>query len=140
MDHYQDIDGASSASEPFSSERERHESRTLRRTGVDMKATASGLRRPFHGLSERTGSDLSGASSENGILSRASEDRERIERRPHPLVDPKGRRREHELVAVQAPGRLDGSLEVEIVENVHAKVRQGHLVDRKTNCRREPGR
>src|ERR1700720_4319879 len=59
-----------------------------------------------------------------------SEDRERVERRAHALVNPQRRRGEHELVAVQTPRRRDRPLEIQVVEDVHAERRERQQVDR----------
>src|ERR1700692_819071 len=49
-----------------------------------------------------------------------SEERQRMEGRACSLLDPQGRSCEQELVTIQAPRLLNGSFEIQIIENAHA--------------------
>jgi hypothetical protein len=53
-----------------------------------------------------------------------SEDRQRIERRSRSLIDAQWHSREEKFLTIQLPGFLDGSFNIQIVENVYAQSRQ----------------
>src|SRR5437016_12840853 len=49
------------------------------------------------------------------------EDGDWVERRSRAALDRQRRERQHELIAVQAPGRLNGLLEVQVLDDAHAE-------------------
>ena len=66
-----------------------------------------------------------------------SEDRQRIKRRTRSQGDPQRGSREQKLIAIQLPRMLDGSLEIQIIENAHAHRYERQAMKRVCDRRRK---